>query len=197
MQYYKMGASDECDNNSDCMYRLGIITLQSPLGDVNEAIHFFIRAESLGSSHSCFELGKIYEFDSLNIDLQDRLKQVGIERDPSRALTYYYKCASGYDYSLAQWKLGHCYEHGLLGLRVHALKSLGWYYKSVQHSLPNTMGLLGIAGWYLTGIPGVLQPDRQEALQWFHKVLLQPNASPVVKKRALFAQTLVQDTLAV
>lgn len=183
IEYYKIGAL-KC-NNYDCMFRLGHISLYEN-GDVTESIKWYDMGQLNGSCHACFEMGKIYEFNGLNEDIQNLLMAYGIERDYKLALTYYYRCAIKYDYSLAQWKLGYCYEQGSLGLRVDGLKSLSWYYESVKghDKMLNVMGILGISGWYITGIPGVLNPNWAQALQWASRACDIPGTQAGVKAKA-------------
>ncbi|CCF59577.1 hypothetical protein KAFR_0H01670 [Kazachstania africana CBS 2517] len=179
--YYKIGAIN-C-NNSDCMFKLGIFyTYEVVKGKWNLklGINWLLMSIKFGnSSQACYELGKLYEFDYLIPSLKDKIiaefdGDISKFKDNEKALTYYHKCATLYDYSLAQWKLGHCYEMGELGLPVNASKSLAWYIKSVTPSTdrkkqPNVIGMLGISGWYLTGIPNVLQPNDTESFKWIHR----------------------------
>lgn len=185
IEYYKIGAL-KC-SNYDCMFRLGHVYLYDK-GDVTESLKWYDMGQLNGSCHACFEMGKLYEFNGLNEDIQNLLLTYGIGRDYKLALTYYYRCATKYDYSLAQWKLGYCYEQGMLGLRVDGLKSLAWYYESVKSKerdkILNVMGILGISGWYITGIPGVLHPNWTLALQWATKACSVPGTQVGVRAKA-------------
>ncbi|CAL9732737.1 hypothetical protein MOUN0_O04786 [Monosporozyma unispora] len=165
IRYYELGAM-KC-NNYDCMFRLGHIYLYE-LQDVKEGMKWYEMAQLHGSNHACFEMGKIYEFNGLNDKLKFLLNDNKIFKDYKLSLKYYYRCAMKYNYSLAQWKLGYCYEQGLLGLPINGIKSLSWYYKSVTNNdkIINIMSVLGITGWYITGIPGVMNPNWSQALQW-------------------------------
>lgn len=190
IEWYKRG-SEYCENHN-CMFRLGYIYLYD-FCDIIQCMEWFEMADSYGSFHACFEMAKIYEFNDLPEWLQIRLnKNV---KNNKLALKYYYKCANKYNYSLAQWKLGYCYERGLLGLPVTGVKSLAWYYKSVEsvkkantndnnsNQKLNIMGMLGIIGWYITGIPGVLKPNSDQALAWSERAYacLQNNTPPAVR----------------
>lgn len=190
IEWYKRG-SEYCGNHN-CMFRLGYIYLYE-LCDIIQCMEWFETADANGSLHACFEMGKIYEFDDLPEWLQVRLNK-NIKSN-EMALKYYYKCANEYNYSLAQWKLGYCYEQGLLGLPIIGLKSLAWYYKSIESTKKthnnennsnlklNIMSILGIIGWYITGIPGILEPNFDQALVWSKRAYanLQNNTPPAVR----------------
>lgn len=134
LQYYELGAV-KCEN-TDCMFKLGIFYLNEVVEgvcDVKAGIEWLLKAVELGESNqACYELGKLHEFDGLSKETQRKLVDVfgASFRDYKRALRYYYKCAMDFNYSLAQWRLGHAYEFGELGLPVMASKSIAWYLKS-------------------------------------------------------------------
>ncbi|CAR25869.1 hypothetical protein ZYGR_0A04420 [Zygosaccharomyces rouxii] len=167
-QYYERGAV-HCANSS-CMYKLGMFYLYGLSGqqDPLEALQWFKRASEGGkSTQALYELGKIYEFTSLPPQVQSILTRYNINRDPATALKYFHKCAMEYDYPLAQWKLGYCYEFGELQLPVIAKKSIAWYAKAaLAQPKGNPMAMLALSGWYLTGAPDVLKPNDKEAFKW-------------------------------
>ncbi|CCD25148.1 Ack1p NDAI_0E03310 [Naumovozyma dairenensis CBS 421] len=184
-KYYLHGAQDL--NLSSCKYKLGLAYLYGlnnnvlvvPL-DINKAIYWF---EKASTSQSCYELGKIYEFDSLPIQIRQELMsdqheddtKRKIRQDYKKALYYYSKCAqdesmNGFNYPLAQWKLGHCYEFGELNCSIDSKKSIAWYYKAATNKVkPNSMAMIALAGWYLTGAEGVLLPNFNESFNWIYK----------------------------
>lgn len=190
-QYYRQGAGPDC-NNTSCMYKLGMTHLHGLQimnytseqddsreldriirQDVARAIYWFEKATDLGTSpQACYELGKIYEFSNMPLNIQTLLLEQGIHRDTTRALQYYRKCATVHNYPLAQWKLGHCYEMGELNVPRSPAKSIAWYYRSAENTSGaqqhhgNPMAMLALSGWCLTGAPGVLQPNDHEALKW-------------------------------
>lgn len=173
--YYKLGAL-KC-NNTDCMFKLGTFYLNGD--DVKEGIQWLEKAINIGkSSQACYELGKIYEFDTLGEDLQKKLNIQGIIRDPIRSIKYYYKCAEEFDYPLAQWRLGTCYEFGELGLPVNCIKSIAWYMRASNSSTitkkrnSNPVAMLSLAGWFFTGSQNVLIPDYEESFKWIYKSCL-------------------------
>ncbi|QLQ81929.1 hypothetical protein HG537_0G01830 [Torulaspora globosa] len=167
LNYYRRGA-DLCDNSA-CMYKLGMFCLyREQFQDIPQAIEWFKRASRQNDSpQALYELGKIYELTSLAPNIQQLLTDNGIQRQPSRALKFFYKCAIDCNYPLAQWKLGHCYEFGELNLPVVAKKSIAWYAKAaLAKPKGNAMAMLALSGWYLTGATGVLRPNDHEAFRW-------------------------------
>lgn len=177
MYYYERGA-DKCHDVS-CMYKLGMFYLQgiATPHDPKNAIEWFLRASNEDpqykikkediSPQALYELGKIYEFDSLSNELRELLQRSGITRSSEKALYYYHRCATKCSYPLAQWRLGHCYEFGELSLPIIASKSIAWYAKAARAKPKgNPMAMMALSGWYLTGATGVLQPNDQEAFSW-------------------------------
>lgn len=202
-QYYRQGAQ-EC-NNTSCMYKLGMTHLHGLQimnytndnddpreldriirQDIARSIFWFEKAADLGTSpQACYELGKIYEFSNMPLNIQTLLLEHGVHRDTAQALRYYRECATRHNYPLAQWKLGHCYEIGELNLARDPAKSIAWYYRSANggniagtknhpsnsgaSNTPmhgNPMAMLALSGWCLTGASGVMQPNDKEALKW-------------------------------
>lgn len=206
-QYYTQGA----EQSTSCMYKLGMTHLYGLTSmnyaheedprelerivrqDVPQALMWLSKATEQGSPQACYELGKIYEFTNMPLPIQQVLAESGIQRDTAKALAYYTRCAREYDYPLAQWKLGHCYETGDLDVAVDPHKSIAWYYRSASDSSTltttgsttgtttttgstttsegktrrgNPMAMLALSGWCLTGSPGVLRSNDGEALRW-------------------------------
>lgn len=182
VKYYESGAALEKDQmgRTCSMYKLGIFKLNGLIDDesgtiiiaqdINSAMELFERAtqsQTFASPQALFELAKIYEFDGLSPELQKAMHINNISRDHTKALELYIKCACKYNYALAQWKLGHCYEFGELNLPRSPTKSIAWYHLSAT-SKPrgNAMAMISLSGWYLTGIPDVLVPNDTEAFKW-------------------------------
>jgi uncharacterized protein len=87
-------------------------------------------------------------------------------------------------YSPSQYKLGLCYEYGLLELAIDARRSIGkfitfeivmstqfflvaWYTRAAEQGDPEAE--LALSGWYLTGAEGVLKQSDTEAYLWARK----------------------------
>ncbi|SCU93787.1 LAFA_0F18206g1_1 [Lachancea sp. 'fantastica'] len=122
------------------------------------------------SPQAMYELAKIYEFDGLAPALQESLTAAGFARNTTKALQYYHRCATRYSYALAQWRLGQCYEFGQLNLAVAANKSIAWYAQAATAKpRGNSMAMMSLSGWYLTGATDVLKPNNQEAFNWARK----------------------------
>ncbi|AET39196.1 Ack1p Ecym_4117 [Eremothecium cymbalariae DBVPG len=182
LSYYEKGAmAREVTSGSCCsMYKLGIYQLHGVVDDesgetivhqdVSSAIRWFERAtehHEIVSPQALFELAKIHEYDSLPPELQHILRLQNIHTDSLKALELYIRCALKFNYPLAQWKLGHCYEFAELHLPYNPSKSITWYYKAATaHPRGNAMAMIALSGWYLTGSPGVLLPNPEEAFNW-------------------------------
>ncbi|CEP62022.1 Ack1p LALA0_S04e05974g [Lachancea lanzarotensis] len=122
------------------------------------------------SPQAMYELAKLYEFDGLAPALQESLTNAGVSRNTTKALQYYHRCATGYSYALAQWRLGQCYEFGQLNLGVAANKSIAWYAQAATAKpRGNPMAMMSLSGWYLTGATNVLKPNNNEAFKWARK----------------------------
>lgn len=179
LHYYKRGV--ELCNEVNCMYKLGMHYLQGSYSsnkdilleqDPIKALYWFEQATKSTdskeiSAQALYELGKIYEFDTLSPTLQEILNDNGVARDINKSIQYFHRCASECAYPLAQWKLGYCYEFGLLNFPIMAEKSIAWYAKSAMNKpRGNSMAMMALSGWYLTGAEGVLKPNDKEAFQW-------------------------------
>lgn len=175
LQYYELGAQL---NSQACMYKLGMAYLYGlekeptlyPARDIRLSVSYF---QKCNTAQSNYELGKFYEQTTLPIPIQNDLQSQGIIRDSNLALRYYHESATKFNYPLAQWKLGHCYELGELSLPIDAQKSIAWYHKAAtprdSSQKGNPMAMLAISGWYLTGAPGVLKPNYNESFQWLYR----------------------------
>ena len=71
------------------------------------------------------------------------------------------------NYAPSQYKLGLCYEYGLLGLPVDPRRSIAWYTKAAEQGDPEAE--LALSGWYLTGAPPALPQSDTEAYLWARK----------------------------
>jgi TPR repeat protein len=67
----------------------------------------------------------------------------------------------------SQYKLGACFEHGLLNNPVDPEQSIMWYRKAALQEDPE--GELSLSGWYLTGAEGLLTQSDTEAYIWARK----------------------------
>ena len=177
--YYKLGAIQY--RHYDCMFKLGMYYINGTIpAEGNEpcttGIKWLEKACNEGhSTQACYELGKIYEFDTLNDLLQIRLNKESIDRDHIKSLQYYYQCANEYDYPLAQRRLGTCYEFGEMGLPINCKKSIGWYMKASTPSTTtkkrnvNPVAMLSLAGWFFTGSTDIMSPDYTLSFEWIQR----------------------------
>lgn len=78
-----------------------------------------------------------------------------------------YLKAAQFGYPPSQFKLGLCYEYGLLNLPIDSRRSIAWYSKAAEQGDPEAE--LALSGWYLTGAENVLAQSNQEAYLWARK----------------------------
>ncbi|AAS50973.1 ABR200Wp [Eremothecium gossypii ATCC 10895] len=185
VSFYEKGAAcaDASSGQSSSMYKLGMFQLNGLVDDdtgeiiveqdVISAIRWFERAaahDKTVSPQALYELAKIYEFDCLHPQLQQAVKLQHVPQDTLKALDLYIRCAIKFNYPLAQWKLGHCYEYAELHLPYSPEKSIVWYLKAANAAPKgNAMAMLALSGWYLTGVKGVLEPNASESYKWAYK----------------------------
>jgi len=147
------------------MYKLGIILLNGTLNqDKNprEGLTWLKRAAAQADQtcpHALHELGLIYE--GKNPETNGL-----IIPDPNYSQELYLKAAQ-YGYAPSQYKLGLCYEYGLLNLPVDSRRSIAWYSKAAEQGDPEAE--LALSGWYLTGADNVLKQSDKEAFLWARK----------------------------
>jgi TPR repeat protein len=156
-QYYKKAASN---NNTAGMHRLGVACLKGELGhrkDVKSAVKWFKRA--LNNQNMDSDCGKCaYEMA--------RLCEIGyppvVYQDHDYALELYVQGAELQDVQ-SQYKLGEAFERGLLGCPMDAAQSIHWY--TVSSDGGDARAQFALCGWYLTGAPGVMDSNDQEAFR--------------------------------
>ncbi|KAJ3023234.1 hypothetical protein HKX48_003838 [Thoreauomyces humboldtii] len=89
-----------------------------------------------------------------------------LHQDPQHAHELFLRAAQ-LGYAASQFKLGFCYEYGLLALPVDPRRSIAWYTRAAEQTDPDAE--LALSGWYLTGAEGVLRQSDTEAYLWARK----------------------------
>ncbi|KAF9938046.1 hypothetical protein BGZ67_000616 [Mortierella alpina] len=159
VQFYRKAASL---GDTAAMYKLGMIILKGLLGqqgNPREAITWLKRAAANADEdnpHALHELGLCFEKTGIPTVIPDEAY--------SREL---FTQAAGYGYAPSQFKLGHCYEYGLLTCPVDPRRSIAWYTRAAEQG--DAESELGLSGWYLTGSEGVLKQSDTEAYLWARK----------------------------
>ncbi|KAI8357726.1 hypothetical protein B0O80DRAFT_384016 [Mortierella sp. GBAus27b] len=159
VQFYRKAASL---GDTAAMYKLGMIMLKGLLGqqgNPREAITWLKRAAANADEdnpHALHELGLCFEKAGIPSVIPDEAY--------SREL---FTQAAGYGYAPSQFKLGHCYEYGLLTCPVDPRRSIAWYTRAAEQG--DAESELGLSGWYLTGSEGVLKQSDTEAYLWARK----------------------------
>ncbi|KAJ3223324.1 hypothetical protein HK099_001298 [Clydaea vesicula] len=153
-------------NELTSMYRLGMILLNGLLGtdpDPQEGLIFLKRAATSADEknpHALHELGILYEGGSEISVLANIVPDAAYAHD-------FFLRAAQLGYSPSQYKLGLCYEYGLLNLPINPRRSIAWYSRSAESGDPEAE--LALSGWYLTGAEGILTQSDTEAYLWARK----------------------------
>jgi len=144
------------------MHKLGLILLHGTLGqpkNPRESITWLKRAAALADEkhpQALHDLALCYEKDGCSAVIPDEVY----------ALELFTKAAN-FNYAPSQFKLGSCYEYGLLGCPIDPIKAIEWHSKAAQQDDPD--GELALSGWYLTGVEGVVRQSDSEAYLWARK----------------------------
>ncbi|KAJ3394596.1 hypothetical protein HDU84_007770 [Entophlyctis sp. JEL0112] len=161
VQFYRKSAAL---GDTAAMYKLGMILLNGLLNqpkNPREGITWLKRAGSQADEttpHALHELAQLYEGKGETNGL--------VIPDPAYAHDLYRRGAQ-LGYSPSQYKLGVCYEYGLLDLPIDPRRSIAWYTRSAEQGDPEAE--LALSGWYLTGADGVLKQSDTEAYLWARK----------------------------
>ncbi|KAJ3029397.1 hypothetical protein HDV00_009616 [Rhizophlyctis rosea] len=165
MQYYRKAAAL---GDTAAMYKLGKILIEGLMGqerNAREGVSWLNRAARQADEstpHALHELGLLYEGKG-GEDGSNSAVGNAIIPDPSYAYDLFSKAAQ-LGYAPSEYKLGLCYEYGLLGLPVDARRSIAWYSRAAEKGDPEAE--LALSGWYLTGAEGILRQSDQEAYLW-------------------------------
>ena len=175
IQWYKRAAQL---GDVPAMYKLGVILLRGLLGqqqNVAESLSWLKKAAYLADDenpHALHELGQLYS-DAGHA-------QGKIQPNEQYAFNYFRKAAE-LQYKFAQYRLGKCYEYGLLGCPVEPRCSIAWYSRAAAQGEHEAE--LSLSGWYLTGCGSILEQSDTEAFLWARKAAV---AEPPLPK-AMFA----------
>ncbi|KAK7723340.1 hypothetical protein SLS57_004534 [Botryosphaeria dothidea] len=179
VQWYKRAATL---GDVAAMYKMGMIQLKGLLNQPkspHEAVTWLKRAAEQANEenpHSLHELALLY---SNKASARDAAADV-VARDERYAFDMFKKAAE-FGYKFSQFRLGEAFEYGHLGCPVDPRNSLAWYTRAAAQE--EHQSELALSGWYLTGIPGVLEQSDTEAYLWARKAAC---ADPPLPK-AMFA----------
>ncbi|KAJ3305372.1 hypothetical protein HDU76_005034 [Blyttiomyces sp. JEL0837] len=161
VQFYRKAAAL---GDTAAMYKLGMILLNGALNqpkNPREGVTWLKRAASQADEttpHALHELALLYEGKGET--------NGNIIPDPQYSHDLFLKAAQ-LGYSPSQYKLGLCYEYGLLNLPIDPRRSIAWYTRAAEQGDPEAE--LALSGWYLTGAEGVLRQSDTEAYLWARK----------------------------
>lgn len=85
-----------------------------------------------------------------------------------------YSRAAEFGYAASQYRLGSCYEFGILGCTIDAANSIKWYSRAADQGYSDAE--LALSSWYLSGSHGVLQQSDLDAYMWARKAAERGNA---------------------
>ena len=154
--FYRKAASL---GDTAAMYKLGMILLSGSLGqpkNTREAIGWLKRAAEQADEdnpHALHELGLLHENPNSQVVLHDEAYAKDL-----------FTRAGQLGFVASQYKLGFCYEYGLLGCPIDPKRSIAWYTKAAEKG--DAEAELALSGWYLTGSEGVLPQSDAEAYLW-------------------------------
>lgn len=154
--FYRKAASL---GDTAAMYKLGMVLLSGSLGqpkNTREAIGWLKRAAEQADEenpHALHDLGLLHENPNSNVVIHDE----------AYAKDLFTKAAQ-LGFVASQYKLGFCYEYGLLGCPIDPKRSIAWYTKAAEKG--DAEAELALSGWYLTGSEGVLPQSDAEAYLW-------------------------------
>ncbi|KAI8922441.1 hypothetical protein DFJ77DRAFT_425672 [Powellomyces hirtus] len=160
MQFYRKAAAL---GDTAAMYKVGMIMMNGLLGqsrNPREGVTWLKRAAAQADEntpHALHELGVLYEGGT---------GESGVIPDPQHSHELFLRAAQ-LGYAASQFKLGFCYEYGLLSLPVDPRRSIAWYTRAAEQTDPDAE--LALSGWYLTGAEGVLRQSDTEAYLWARK----------------------------
>jgi TPR repeat protein len=160
-QYYKKSASQ---GYPMAMHRLGTAALNGEMHmrkDVKNAVKWLKRSAVVATKEnngaaSAYVLSELYENGMPPVVYPDEMYSLELLVQ-----------AAELDYPPAQYKLGWCFEYGELGCPTDAVQSIHWFLLAAENNEPNAQ--FSLAGWYLTGAEGVIEPNDKEAFHWASK----------------------------
>ncbi|KZF20836.1 hypothetical protein L228DRAFT_270111 [Xylona heveae TC161] len=156
IQWYRRAAAL---GSTSAMYKLGVILIKGLMGQPKspqEGVEWLNRAAGRASAedpHALHELGLLHEHGIPNV----------IAPDLARA-RHYFEQAASLGYVASQSLLGEAYQYGYLGYPADPGQSCTWYTRAAAQGDPKSQ--LGVAGWYLKGVEGLVQPNDTEAYLW-------------------------------
>lgn len=159
LQFFRKAAAL---GDTAAMFKVGMVLLKGGLGqqpNPREGITWLKRAAASADEenpHALHELASCYEKGGIP----------SIIADASYARELYTQAAQlGYAHS--QFKMGVCYEQGLLTCPIDPRRSIAWFTRGAEQGDPECE--LALSGWYLTGSEGVLKQSDTEAYLWARK----------------------------
>ncbi|RKO98830.1 hypothetical protein CXG81DRAFT_15392 [Caulochytrium protostelioides] len=153
--YYKRAASA---GYGPSMYRIGVAMLRGEIGmkvDHKESLKWLKRAVAVADEenpHPLMQLAILYEHGLPPLVPVDESYAVGLLLE-----------AGELGYRPAQYKLGFIYEYGRLGCAPNPQDSIYWYSQAADQG--DAEAQFALAGWYLSGVSGLLPKSEAQAFR--------------------------------
>ncbi|KAI9025855.1 hypothetical protein CLU79DRAFT_743470 [Phycomyces nitens] len=156
VQFYRRAASL---NHPGAMYRLGLADLHGSLGmtrNVRDA-HKWLKRSAEGATieypHALHELGLLHERGIPSFIFADHSYSVQL-----------YKQAANLHYPPSAFRLGECYEFGLLGCQPNPRSSVSYYSDAAEQG--HAEACLAMSAWYMVGVPEIIDISEESAYDW-------------------------------
>jgi TPR repeat protein len=159
VQFYRKAAAL---GDIGAMYKLAMVLLNGAMNTVKndrEGVTWLKRAAGAADENhpeALHELAVVYE--------KGTVPSVIVDENYAREL---YTQAAQLGYAPSQFRLGYCYEYGILTCPVDPRRSIAWYTRAAEQG--HAEAELALSGWYLTGSDGILQQSDTEAYLWARK----------------------------
>lgn len=160
VQFYRKAAA-LCDHLA--MHKLALVLLYGKLGqkkNLKEGITWLKRAANASDANhpeALHDLAQCYE----------RKGGCPVLIPDEHYSFELYARAAQFGFAPSQYRLGSCYEYGLLGCQIDPSSSIKWYGKAAEQGFPDAE--LALSSWYLSGAHGILQQSDSYAYMWARK----------------------------
>ncbi|KAI7862963.1 hypothetical protein BDF14DRAFT_1735006 [Spinellus fusiger] len=156
VQFYRKAASL---NHPGAMYRIGIAELQGTLSlsrNVRDAHKWLKRSAESATveyPHALHELALLHENGIPSLIFEDHLYAIQL-----------YKDAAKLHYAPSAFRLGECYEFGLVNCQPDQAMSIFYYNQAAKRG--HAEACLAMSLWCLSGVPNVIGFSEPSAYSW-------------------------------
>ncbi|KAF9925857.1 hypothetical protein FBU30_004445 [Linnemannia zychae] len=161
---YKKAATH---NDVPSNFRLAMVYLFGEMGqtkNMKTGLQYLKRAATFATEEAPmapFVLAQILAREYTQLSIPDDIAFP----DDGEALEWYKKAAE-LDYGPANFKMGSCYEYGMLGCSIDPFLSLKYYERAVQLGDPKGEAEMALSGWFLSGAENCFDADDSKAFYY-------------------------------